>query len=260
MRHLRPAILWGVSLAAVAAVAFLPRVPQDPAYHQFADRRCILGVANFFDVVSNLPISLAGGWGLWVIFRRLWPGSGNEPERRRTYLLYLCFFAAVAFTGIGSAYYHLSPDNGRLFWDRLPLSLTFMCLLAAVIGERAGAKYGIALLPFLWLAAAGSVIYWRVSEQAGMGDLRPYGLVQFYPLLLIVLLVVLYPARYVRGKYYFGLLLFYGLAKAAEVLDGRIFSLGHLLSGHTLKHLLSAAAVGWVIFYLNRAGNRIKES
>ncbi|HLA38639.1 MAG TPA: alkaline phytoceramidase, partial [Candidatus Glassbacteria bacterium] len=152
MKRYRPAILWGVSLAAIVAAAFLPRIPQDPSYHQFADRRTFFAVPNFFDVASNLPLSLAGLWGFWRIFRRLLANSRHNPELRRIYLLYAGFFALVALTGIGSSYYHLAPDNGRLFWDRLPLSLAFMCLLAAVVAERAGAKYGLRLLPVLLAA------------------------------------------------------------------------------------------------------------
>ena len=132
-----------------------------------------------------------------------------------------------------------------------------MCLLAAVVAERAGAKYGLRLLPVLLAAGAGSVVYWRLSELAGAGDLRPYGLVQFYPLALIVLLLVLYPARYIQARYYLGLLLFYGLAKVAELLDVQIYSLGQVLSGHTVKHLLSAAAALWVGFYLERSDKSI---
>jgi hypothetical protein len=33
---------------------------------------------------------------------------------------------------------------------------------------------------------------------------------------------------------------FYVLAKAFEALDRQIFQLGHLVSGHTLKHLAAA--------------------
>jgi hypothetical protein len=42
----------------------------------------------------------------------------------------------------------------------------------------------------------GSVLYWHRTEQQGHGDLRPYLLVQFYPILAIPLLLLLFPPRY----------------------------------------------------------------
>ncbi|MFN4998373.1 MAG: hypothetical protein ACK5FQ_03650, partial [Betaproteobacteria bacterium] len=54
------------------------------------------------------------------------------------------------------------------------------------------------------------------------------------------------PSLHSSGLNFSGLLLFYGLAKLAEVLDSRILeiTLG-LVSGHTLKHVL--AAIGIVV-------------
>ena len=37
------------------------------------------------------------------------------------------------------------------------------------------------------------------------------------------------------------------LAKALELLDKPIFRAGHLVSGHTLKHLAAAAAGYWIL-------------
>jgi len=54
------------------------------------------------------------------------------------------------------------------------------------------------------------------------------------------------PSLHIRGLNFSGLLLFYGLAKLAELLDSRIFELSlALVSGHTLKHVL--AAIGIVV-------------
>ena len=49
---------------------------------------------------------------------------------------YLTLFEGVALTALGSGYYHLAPDNARLVWDRLPMTIGFMGLLAAVLAER----------------------------------------------------------------------------------------------------------------------------
>jgi hypothetical protein len=73
--------------------------------------------------------------------------------------------------------------------------------------------------------------------------LRIYAWVQFAPLLAIVLLLALFPARYSHRSYLAYGLGFYALAKVTEIADVRIASLtSGALSGHTLKHLLAALA------------------
>jgi hypothetical protein len=162
-------------------------------------------------------------------------------------LPYALFFAGVALTGIGSAYYHWAPDTPRLFWDRLPMAVGFMALLAAIVAERLSVTAGLVVLGPLVAAGVGSIIYWRAGELRGAGDLRPYALVQFLPALLILLMLWLCPPRYTGGGFLLGVLGIYGAAKVFEALDGPIFSLGSLLSGHTLKHLTVALAAWWVV-------------
>lgn len=106
---------------------------------------------------------------------------------------------------------------------------------------------------FPWLAAAGplSVLYWILTEQAGAGDLRFYGLVHFYPMALIPLLLWLFPPRHIRGRDVLVVLALYGAALGAQWLDRQIFSLGGWVSGHTAKHLLAAWWV-WRMLRLRR--------
>jgi hypothetical protein len=107
---------------------------------------------------------------------------------------------------------------------------------------------GLLLLPPFLAAGLASIAYWHASEAAGRGDLRPYVLVQFLPALAIPLMLWLFPARYSRGGDIVVVLLIYGVGKLFEVLDGRIFALGRLVSGHTLKHLMAALACWWLIW------------
>src|ERR1700722_20137155 len=54
-------------LMAVSFVALLllpPPLPRDQGYHDFADRRILLGVPNFWNVVSNIPFIVIGALGL----------------------------------------------------------------------------------------------------------------------------------------------------------------------------------------------------
>lgn len=242
----RVGVLLGVAAAAAAAACVAPPIPQDPAYHRFADTRALGGAPNVWAVLSNLPFLLVGLLGLRQVVAA--PAGASAPflESRERWP-YALFFTGIALTGVGSAYYHWAPDNARLVWDRLPMTIGFMALLAAIIAERVSVAAGIVLLPPLLVAGAASVAYWHAGELRGAGDLRPYALVQFAPGVLIPLMLWLFPARYTHGGYLVGVILFYGAAKIFEALDGPIFSLGHLLSGHTLKHLTGALAGWWLL-------------
>jgi hypothetical protein len=245
-RGARIGVLLAVTGAAVTAACVVPPIPQDPAYHGFADTRPLASAPNGWAVLSNLPFVLVGFLGLRQVL--LAPVGAAAPfvESRERWP-YALFFAGVALTGVGSAYYHWAPDNARLVWDRLPMTIGFMALLAAVVAERVSVTVGIALLPALLLAGAGSVAYWYAGELHGAGDLRPYALVQFAPAALIPLQLWLFPARYTHGGYLVGVIAIYGAAKLFEVLDGPILSMGHVLSGHTLKHLTAALAAWWLL-------------
>jgi hypothetical protein len=230
-------------LAAVLAIVLLPRVPEPEQFMTLSDHRTVLGVPNFFDVVSNLPFVLLGIWGLYVVLadRR---GAFSETAERWPYAV---LFLAVALTGLGSTYFHLAPDGARLMWDRLPIAVGFMALLSAVIAERIGVRAGVFLLLPLALVGAASVLYWRWSVLDGAEDVLPYAVVQYGGAAAILLVAALYRSRYSRSGDIFGALALYALAKTAEVLDAPIYALGELLSGHTLKHLLAALSVGWLL-------------
>jgi hypothetical protein len=245
-------LLVAFTLAAVCSAFLLPRISQDVAYNQFADNRSFLRIPHFFDVGSNACFLFVGALGLGFLLRAERLGtkvSFITAEERWPYLL---FFLGVALTGIGSAYYHWAPDNGRLVWDRLPMSIAFTSLFAAIISERVSVRLGLlSLLPLIALGV-GSVLYWHFTELKGRGDLRLYGFVQFYPLLAIPLLMILFRARYTRSTDLFAVLAFYALAKVFEVLDARLFDISHLVSGHTLKHLAAAMGTYWVLRMLKR--------
>ncbi len=230
-----------LSIAALLAVAALPPIPQPGQYHDFADQRSLLGVPHALNVVSNLGFLIVGAVGL----RRL-SKSGSSFADGRERRPYAVFFASLVAVGFGSVVYHLAPSHGSLFWDRLPMSLANMSLLSAVLVERLGPRIGLRLFP--WLAAAGpfSVVYWVLSERAGSGDLRLYGLIHFYPMLLIPLLLWLFAPRYTRGGDLLWVLALYATALAAERLDHQVFAAGGWISGHTVKHVLAAVAAAWL--------------
>jgi hypothetical protein len=232
-----------LTLGLALAIALLPPISQDPSYHRFADGRHLFGIPSFLNVISNLPILLIGLSGLYFLGRHRHKGFADLRES----LAYMIFFLGTALVGVGSAWYHLSPDNARLFWDRLPMAVMFMAFTSAMLAERVSVDLGCrALFPLLALGIA-SVVWWRLTEQAGTGDLRPYGFIHFYPAVLIPLLLLLFPARYSRGAEVWGVLFFFALTVVFEFLDRPVFALGGLVSGHTLKHLFAAVAAWWIL-------------
>ena len=60
----RGLFLVAVTAAGIAAAFWFSPIPQDPAYHGFADRRTLFGIPNFWNVFSNLPFVLVGAFGL----------------------------------------------------------------------------------------------------------------------------------------------------------------------------------------------------
>ena len=247
-RRTRLLFVGGVTLAAIISIAFFPRVPQSEAYHAFADQRTLLGVRNLLNVLSNVAFLLVGIAGLVFVARPNSQSSFYQPSERAPYLV---FFLGVTLTCFGSAYYHLSPNNDRLMWDRLPMTIAFMSLVSAVIAERISLRAGLALLLPLLLIGMASVFYWHLSEESGNGDLRPYILVQFYSAFVIVLVVGMFASRYIDAGELMIALILYALSKVFESLDSQVLGFGRIVSGHTLKHLAAALSV-WFILHMLR--------
>jgi hypothetical protein len=240
----------------VAVVFFsLPRIPQPVAYHSFADQRTYLGIANFYNVVSNLPFAAIGLWGLVFLLKSNSARANQHFMDPREHWPYLFVFVGLLLTAFGSSYYHLDPNNARLVWDRLPMTIAFMSMVAAVIAERISLRLGLWLLLILLLVGLSSVLQWYASEVRGAGDLRFYAAVQVYSA-LVLLVAPFLRTPYSRGSDLWMVVGFYILAKALETLDKPIFAIGHTVSGHTLKHLAGAAA-GYCILRMVQKRRRL---
>lgn len=240
--------LLGISLLAVVATfTQIGPIPQAVTYHQFADGRSFLAVPHFWNVVSNLLFLLSGGVGLWAVGR----GRSERilPPLRWAYRV---FFTGVMLVAVGSAYYHLAPANTTLVWDRLPMTIAFMALFAIIIGEHIEPSLGRRLLIPLLFIGGGSVGYWAYSESLGRGDLRPYLLVQFLPMVIIPLILLLFPVQRGTPWAYWQLLACYLLAKFCEHFDAAIFQMGLGISGHSLKHLLAALGILFLALSMGR--------
>jgi hypothetical protein len=239
----RPHLLLAIALAMVLAVIAQPPIHQAPAYHRFADTRTLFGVPNFWNVASNLPFLAVGLAGLaWLRAHK----AAIEPELRAAWFVLAAGVVMVAF---GSGAYHWSPSSQSLVGDRLPMTLAFMALAAIILGEHISLRAAKWALWPLLLAGLASVLYWRATD-----DLRPYALVQFLPVLLIPLVLLLYPQP--RRGAIWAALGCYVLAKLLEHYDAPIYAaLGHQVGGHSLKHLAAAAAMAALL-----AGRRARAS
>ena len=242
---MRTGLIVVFTILCIAAALLLPAVPQSLEYHHFADQRDLLGIANFLDVVSNLGFLIVGIAGLTIVF-----GGRAQFEFRSERWPYAVFFLGALLTALGSGYYHLAPDNESLFWDRLPMTIAFMGLVASQIVDRIDIRAGLALLVPMLLIGAASVIYWRITERAGVGNVLPYGILQGYSVIIVLLLAALSPSRYTRGNDLYWVFGWYVLSKILETFDAQVLDYsGDVVSGHTLKHI-AAALAGYTVCYM----------
>ena len=245
-QRLSAAWLLGLIAAALAlALGLHGPIPHWASYHAFADARGWLGLPNAENVLSNLPFALIGFWG--------WRRAAGAPAWR-------CFSAALVCTAFGSALYHWAPGNALLVADRLPIAWACAALTCGFLGERVDARWASpGVLAAATLAASASVAWWWASERLGVGDLRAYLFVQFLPMLVVPAALLLRPPPLhtdaVRNSTWWTVLGLYGAAKLMELGDAAVFHMLAFTSGHTIKHLLAAAAAACLLRGL-RSGSR----
>lgn len=225
----RYALLGVLIFIPLIGLFLLNPIQQNPDYHLFADTRGFGGIPNFFDTLSNLPFLVVGVMGLRLVVK---DRSGFSRAA------WAVLFVGVTLVSMGSAWYHLKPDNDSLVWDRLPMTVGFMGLLDALIAEHISEPLSRRLLVPLVILGIASVLFWKWT-----GDLRLYVWVQFVPLLTIPAMFLLFKGRYSHRWLLLVAFGGYALAKVTEAYDKAIFhGTGGMFSGHSIKHVLAAAA------------------
>ena len=243
--------LAGVLALYAAALVTLGPLPQDPAYHLFADIRTCLGfIPRAGDVLTNLAILAAGAYGL-----AMRPRMNVAPdERPAADLLILGAFLTAA----GSAYYHWAPSNATLVWDRLPMMLAIPPILSLILADRVHPAYARRSLVPLTVFGVASVLWWTASEAMGYEDVRLYFMVRVLLVLAILLLVVFRPSRYTGTGWLVAALAGEAAMVTFERLDHQVFAAtGGLASGHNIKHLFVGVALACVFTWLAR--RRLRE-
>jgi hypothetical protein len=231
-------LLLSAVAALLACAALGPAVPQAAGYHAFADQQARWGLPHAADVLSNLPflfVALAGAWRLRV---------GADAASRAEAALAAVAFAGLALTACGSAWYHLQPDDAGLWVDRAAMAVAFAGLLG-LAACRASHRAGVVLGAVLLLAGPAAVQAWSAT-----GSLLPWVVLQGGGVLVLVALASM-PSPGALPVRWWLVLAGYALAKLLELGDHAIWAFtGEMVSGHTLKHVVAAAAVWPVVHAL----------
>ncbi|MBQ0799205.1 MAG: hypothetical protein KBT63_07940 [Porticoccaceae bacterium] len=229
-----------IIILLLVVIFILPPIPQDLAYHQYADQRALFGIPNFSNVASNALFPLIGCAGVWLLFKKRLQIVAEID------LAYYAFFIGVIFVGGSSMYYHLNPTNSSLVWDRVGLAIIFVSFFTIIVGEYVSGRLAKLMLTPLLFSSLFSVWYWNYTESIGSGDLRLYGIVQFLPIILIPSIFLIYKARFSHAYLYWLFIGMYILAKIFEIYDVNIGEYFFGFGGHAIKHIISSG--GTVVF------------
>jgi len=221
------------SLIALLVISMSSPIEQSQSYHEFSDSTMFLSIPNFWNVISNLPFTIVGFMGIHKL----------RQITKKIRIQYVCFFLGLIFISTGSSYYHLSPNDATLVWDRLPMTIVFMALFSIIISEFINNKLGVILLFPLLILGVISILVWL-----HFNDLRLYALVQFFPVVAIPIILLFFKSKYNIIIGYWIVLIAYVFAKLFEYFDYQIHEYTHVISGHSLKHIFSAIGL-LALFY-----------
>jgi len=241
--YIRESILILVIIASFGILMSFDAISQPLSYHEFADKRVIFNIPNFFDVTTNITFALFGIIGFIFCLKN---------RQKEAPWSWVTLFFGVTIVCLGSGYYHWNPNNDTLVWDRLPMTIGFMGLFIAILSEYVNPNIErFTLIPAILLGLS-SVIYWHFVD-----DLRFYFWIQLIPLLTIPVAMIVFKGKYTHQKYLIFALIFYLLANRAETYDKEIFSFNfEQLSGHSLKHILASFGPLYIYLMLKKRGAR----
>ncbi len=127
------------------------------------------------------------------------------------------------------------------------MTLSFAGIVAIVIGEYGDPRRARSALPWLVAAGVASIAWWQWT-----GDLRPYVVVQFLPMLGIPLALLLYRSTQFQSRHLVVALACYALAKLLEDADASILTALGDCAGHALKHLAAAMGMAAITLGMQR--------
>lgn len=197
-------VCFGISSCASYVMHNKFTISNQIRYCNFADKRCICGIPNFGDVISNVIFILAGFYHLL-----------NTSYNINTYPYF--GFLCIGI-GIGSTYFHWKPNIRTLYWDRLPMIFG----MAFIINHYSGLNLEHILLHGLF----------ALDYHSLTNDLSIYVAFQLNMMLFLL---------WIRG--FSWPVVLYALAKYFEDNDKKYYLQTGFISGHTIKHILAGIAM-----------------
>jgi len=156
----RKIILYFLAFGSFAVVLLSDPIGQDQKYHLFADQRSMFAIPNFFDVMTNILFAFIGLYGMYFTIHK---------KRDFATWSWFFFFFGISTLFLTSGYYHWSPNDDTLFWDRLSLSLIFASMVIALLSEFLSIRREKFFLITAIIFGIFSIIYWQIFD-----DLRIY--------------------------------------------------------------------------------------
>lgn len=239
------AIIISITLLFIILWSRLPQIDAK-TYFAFADSRKLLGIHNHLNVISNLPFILISLWGLKTIRKK----SHFFTKKENIYLVSFC--VGVFLTGLGSSYFHYTPNPSTLVWDRIPMTICFSSLLALIINDRVNPN--ISMTIYYLLIPSGFITVFGYAY--GILNLRPYLVLQFGTLLFIIFTTLVFRVNKLSNRAIYLSVLSYVAAKFFEVYDIHLMQITNQISGHTVKHLFAALSIYILIFDFLKTHNR----
>lgn len=250
----RECMLAGLLLLMLAGALIGPELAQPSHYHAFADQRGWGLLPHAADVLSNLPFALWGVAGMWALLRAMRAQAVSSIAAGLAAL----FFGGLVVTAMVSSAYHFQPDDAGLAWDRGGMVFAFAGLLGLAALRVVSARAGVALAVAVLALGPLSVYSWSLS-----GNVLPWAVLQFGGMLLIVWFAWLPPVRSGRAwpvlpVRWMVVIAIYALAKLLELGDHAVYEwTGHLVSGHSLKHVVASFAA-WPVVSALLTARKIK--
>ena len=238
-----PKILLLISIGAFLSVFMgMQPIAQDIHYHSFANDNSIFGIANGWNVLSNIGFILCGIFGFQLIVK----------HNIKSIILW-ALFIGIFLTGFGSAYYHYNPNNQTLVWDRLPMTIVFTAFFAQLYSWYLSQKTAFYIWIVSLIIGIFSVSYWQYTESIGKGDLRLYAIVQFLPMILIVAILFIHSKENIfLWKPLSIAIIWYVIAKFLEHYDQTIFDFTRTIIGHQFKHITASIATFYIVLMVKK--------
>jgi hypothetical protein len=236
-------IFYTLLILSIIALYIASPITQNPAYHHFADQRIICGVPHIGDVLSNLSFIAVGIILFFKSFK-------EKPVHEFQQFMFGFFCVSAVALGLGSAYYHWNPSDKTLIWDRMTMVFGFSVIFMDSMWRynvfkpnMMASKFAVCF--FLFCA---TVVYSKVTNR-----LEPYVLVQFFTL-LIILVLALVNLKSINSHAVLMMVGTYIIAKIFEYYDLKIWlELHQVVSGHTLKHLMYALSLYFYGIYMKES-------